>query len=321
LNVLQVYPTDFKKGKPTFWRKSQIESLDSFISNNYLFPVHKRKDLIQLIYYGLLLKKEINEKNIDVVHCHWGSSLALLTVIFSNKPTVVSFCGSDLLGIYNDSGYKILRGKVSSVFSILASYFSDYNIVKSKALFNLLPKIHPTKTMIIPNGVDQSIYFQRNKITSRNRLGLPNCKIIILFINSAGVGVKNPQMAREIGLELELSKDYLFLEISDIPSSEMPFYYSASDFLLITSRHEGSNNSLKEALFCNLKVVTTRTGDATERLKNIPECYISNSKDEIIKFIKFNRHKQFKAKQSVLAPIRIRYISKKISDVYNSIKI
>jgi glycosyltransferase involved in cell wall biosynthesis len=54
----------------------------------------------------------------------------------------------------------------------------------------------------------------------------------------------------------------------------MPFFYNAADVLLLTSRHEGSNNAVKEALGCNLPVVTTRCGDTEERLQGVRWCYV-----------------------------------------------
>jgi teichuronic acid biosynthesis glycosyltransferase TuaC len=43
---------------------------------------------------------------------------------------------------------------------------------------------------------------------------------------------------------------------------------------LLTSFHEGSNNSIKEALYCNLPIVSVKCGDAEERLENVENCYI-----------------------------------------------
>ena len=44
----------------------------------------------------------------------------------------------------------------------------------------------------------------------------------------------------------------------------MPYFYNASDVLLLTSRHEGSNNSVKEAMACDRPVVTTDAGDVCD---------------------------------------------------------
>lgn len=57
--------------------------------------------------------------------------------------------------------------------------------------------------------------------------------------------------------------------IAHEPPNKMPFYYAAADVLIITSNHEGSSNCLKEAMACNLPVVSTACGDAAERLREV----------------------------------------------------
>ena len=50
-----------------------------------------------------------------------------------------------------------------------------------------------------------------------------------------------------------------------------------SDLLLITSISEGSPQVIKEALACNIPVVSTPVGDLATILKDIPFCKVSRS--------------------------------------------
>jgi glycosyltransferase involved in cell wall biosynthesis len=52
--------------------------------------------------------------------------------------------------------------------------------------------------------------------------------------------------------------------------------------MLMTSHHEGSNNSLKEALACNLPIVSVDVGDSAERLKDVKNCFVSTSREPSI---------------------------------------
>jgi len=49
---------------------------------------------------------------------------------------------------------------------------------------------------------------------------------------------------------------------------------SACDALLLTSAHEGSPNMVKEALACNLPVVSVAVGDVRERLSKVRGCVL-----------------------------------------------
>lgn len=59
----------------------------------------------------------------------------------------------------------------------------------------------------------------------------------------------------------------------------MPLYMNACDVLLVTSTHEGSPNVVKEALACNLPVVSTDVGDVRERIKHVEGCVLCENDD------------------------------------------
>lgn len=315
MKILHVCPINNKGEALTSWRNSQIESLaDKCI--NYYFKSISRVNPLSLLKEGFRLRKFIKRNNIDLIHCHWGTSLSLISVLFSGKPVVVSYCGSDLLGSFKANGDKKIKGLISSYLSKFSSLLSNYNIVKSENLFNELPKKAQLKCSIIPNGVDPSFFYQIPKNESRDKLNLPKDKLIILFVNS-GAWVKNPQMAYRIKNKLyDKSEIFYFLEISNIPHNKMVYYYSASDFLLITSHHEGSNNSIKESLYCNLKVISTPVGDAKEVLKGMSTCLISNCENEIVNFIETNSNSGHITPEYLKESLSIDFISEKIINIY-----
>jgi glycosyltransferase involved in cell wall biosynthesis len=54
----------------------------------------------------------------------------------------------------------------------------------------------------------------------------------------------------------------------------MPFYMNACNALVFTSRAEGSPNAVKEAMACDLPVVSVAVGDVPLRLQGIPGCEV-----------------------------------------------
>jgi teichuronic acid biosynthesis glycosyltransferase TuaC len=60
------------------------------------------------------------------------------------------------------------------------------------------------------------------------------------------------------------------VSVHNSDNREMPWYYSAADAMILCSSREGSPTSIKEALACNLPVVSTDVGDVREILNGIP---------------------------------------------------
>jgi glycosyltransferase involved in cell wall biosynthesis len=62
----------------------------------------------------------------------------------------------------------------------------------------------------------------------------------------------------------------------------VPVWLNASDALLLTSAHEGSPTVVKEALACNLPVVSVDVGDVADRTAGITGCYLSEPTPECL---------------------------------------
>jgi glycosyltransferase involved in cell wall biosynthesis len=56
---------------------------------------------------------------------------------------------------------------------------------------------------------------------------------------------------------------------------QVPIWLNASDVLLVTSHHEGSPTIVKEALACNLPIVSVPVGGIPQRIEKIEGCHLS----------------------------------------------
>ena len=54
---------------------------------------------------------------------------------------------------------------------------------------------------------------------------------------------------------------------------------NSADCMLLTSSHEGSPNVVKEALSCNLPVISYDVGDVKQHLKHFENCFIIKDND------------------------------------------
>jgi glycosyltransferase involved in cell wall biosynthesis len=64
-------------------------------------------------------------------------------------------------------------------------------------------------------------------------------------------------------------------ELENVQHTEVPLWLNASDVVLLTSIQEGSPNIIKEALACNVPVVSVNVGDVAERIQDIEGCYVT----------------------------------------------
>ena len=143
--------------------------------------------------------------------------------------------------------------------------------------------ISMNKAVVIPEGINLSKFYPIDNIEAKQKLQWDISKKIILFFPSHAY-VKNMPLAIEAVEKLKQKFENVELYmVNNIPHEELIWYYNAADVLLMTSFHEGSNNSIKEALACNLPVVSVDVGDAQERLKNVsPSILIDNYDSEKI---------------------------------------
>lgn len=277
----------FDTGKETYFLKKDIVNADSQMQSLKQLGVEieygylsARKNPISLVKAGMRIRKLANKTNSDLVHVLWGATSSLITVMFSSKPVVISFCGSDLYGNYNQNGGKTISGRISAFFSILSSFFAEGIIVKSDLLGKMLPFSPSGKVTTIPNGVDLKAFFPIDKGEARERLNLSHDKKYVLFFNGSGAFVKNEPLARKVieNVQSQIPNVEL-LVVKNVVFEELVWYYNATDVMLLTSFHEGSNNSIKEAMACKLPIVSVNCGDAAFRLRNSTNSKVIDSWD------------------------------------------
>jgi glycosyltransferase involved in cell wall biosynthesis len=277
LAVTNLYPTPEAPGAGTFVEQ-QIQSLkDTGITVHVMFLDRDRKGVRAYFDVGRRVSEQCATFDADVVHVMYGGVLAdQVTSWVTTKPVVVSFCGSDLLG-------ELLSGslrRLISAYGVRASHRAARRasavVVKSMNLHNALPRgLDRSKVHIVPNGVNLEVFKPIDQADCRNRLGWRDDRLNVLFPTNGGdprkrlpLALAAVELVSRAGIPVEVH------QLRNVPHSAVPIWLNASDVVLLTSLHEGSPNIVKEALSCNVPVVSVDVGDVAERLTGIDGCHV-----------------------------------------------
>ncbi len=321
MNVLMVFAAQKELNKIyiTSWEIQQHQALSALGINIEKYYLVDRRSLFQLMKNALKIRKIAIFKKIDLIHVQWGSSAGFFCSLFAPVPVIVTFHGCDLCGSFNRKGRKTTLGILSSIFSYLASALATKCIVVSNELRDKIPKPFRYKCHVIPCGVDLKQFIPMDKLYARKILVWDEDSPRVIFFSGKS-WKKDPNLAIQV---IEIAKNIMpeieLCIIENQPFEKMVFYYNAADAMLMTSIHEGSNVSLKEAMACNLPIVTTDCGDARERLKNVVPSFVpSRNPQEIAeKLIAVLKARKRSNGRQFIEELSLENIAKRIIEVYN----
>lgn len=215
-------------------------------------------------FYSETIERSFGEY--DLVHANYGLT-APPALLQSSVPVVLSLWGSDLFGPF---------GRLTRVCSRLA----DSVVVMSQDMADAVP----ARCHVIPHGVDLRQFRPFPGRQARSAVGWSQATHHVLFPYPKASEVKDyPRAERVVAAARERFDGRIQLHaIHGVPHARMPLYLNAADALLLTSRREGSPNSVKEALACNLPVVATDVGDVRERLRDIDPAHVCRTDEELV---------------------------------------
>jgi len=214
------------------------------------------------------LRARLSVENFDAVHAHFGQA-GLLACLASRIPTVVTFHGSDAFGLGRRN--QRLRSALLRFASALAARLAAAIIVVSP---DIQTPLHTNRAHVIPMGIDRRVFSPIPKESARTRLVWPKDEVVVLFVGDPKNPIKRFELAqRSVEEAMNLVQRPIALRVcNSVSPQDMPLYLNAADALLITSEHEGGPLILREALACNLPVVSVDIGDARQRLSRVPGC-------------------------------------------------
>ncbi|MCI0451111.1 MAG: glycosyltransferase family 4 protein [Candidatus Latescibacteria bacterium] len=132
--------------------------------------------------------------------------------------------------------------------------------------------------MYLPAGIDFDLFAPTESSAAKRRLGLSGEKRYVLFPAVPSRVEKRYELAKravEIARERTPEmRDVELIALNNVPHEEVPYYMNASEAVLLTSAFEASPVVIREALACNVPVLSTDVGDARVMLEGIAGCAI-----------------------------------------------
>jgi glycosyltransferase involved in cell wall biosynthesis len=216
-----------------------------------------------------VLRRKLRHERYDLIHAQFGQSGLL--ALPKRLPLVVTFRGSDLLGTVSDrTGRHMRASSIHQHLSRLVASQADAVIVVSE---HMKSQLHSSvEAHVIPSGIDFDFFRRIDKKAARIRLGLPLEEKLILFVGRPTQARKRLSLAEQAVDALNQTMSAQLVVAWGVPHSDIPLYMSGCDALVFTSMQEGSPNVVKEALACDLPVVSVSVGDVASRIQDIEGC-------------------------------------------------
>jgi teichuronic acid biosynthesis glycosyltransferase TuaC len=280
LVATSIYPTGRNPARGTFVR-TQVEYLKRAGVEVELLVIGERSRKLMYPKAALELRRRLADGSVDLVHAHY-SYVGFVARTQWKVPVVVSYCGDDLLGTVNARGKQTWFGRLAVLAGRLLSHQADGVIVKSRGMASKLGKkdVH-----VIPHEIDLELFVPSDREQARKLLGLDVRKKYLLFAASPDIAVKRFPLAKAVADHMSGQDPAIELLIAyKEPQERLPLFMSACDALVFTSYQEGSPNVVKQAMACNLPIVSTEVGDVREIIGKTTGCHLA--KPEVQEFAK-----------------------------------
>ena len=266
LRVLGIIPGDGRGSSFVFARR-QLECVTRATIEVRTMFIPSRTNPISLFRAMKEMKRAISEFRPDLIHAHYGTMTSFMAAICTTVPLVITFRGSDLNGCPD---VPLWRNHFSRLLSQLSCLRARRIICVSEKLRDRLWWCK-NRAVVIPSGVDLRHFYPRPKVQARSRLNWEQSVPTVIFNLGNTPNAKGLDLVRS---SIEFAQQTLGpvrLVVLDgsVPHEDIPWYLCAADCVALASANEGSPNIVKEALACNVPVVSTDVGDVAERLEGV----------------------------------------------------
>lgn len=274
MKVLQItsnYPT---KKNPIFgiFMKEQVMSLEQFgVDSTIFFSNGSESKYGALVHLCSVFRLQwhLLWNRYDLIHCHSNVSglIAAISGAWLFKKCILSF--------QNDPE----KEHDAKVFRRLYPLFKKV-IVKKPTKY-----LEWKNVVYLPNGCNTNFFKPYDRIECKKELGLKQDIHYLLFVDSNTSKQRTQKRKDRFDATLHILREKYNHNVEElvmigVERDLVPIWMNACSLHIMTSDLEGSPNSIKECLMCNVPIVSTDVGNVREMVEDIPGTYVTDSFSE-----------------------------------------
>lgn len=245
--------------------KEQIEALKKYYSIDYeIYYIDGRKNKLNYIKSIAEIHSMLSKNQYDLIHIHYGlAGLFLLKKMKYKIPVVITLHGGDI--------QKSQKKHIQIFLTKEILKRSDIAITLNNKMNKEVQK-NRIKTEIIPCSINTEFF-----IPPINRI--KNVPPKIIFPSSKERIEKNYKLFDEVLTlyQQKYSTDLQSVELKNMNRQEVATLFKSADAMLMTSYSEGSPQVVKEAMACDLPVISTNVGDVSFLLNSVKDSLVIDS--------------------------------------------
>ena len=259
LVVTHMYPTREHPENGIFVQQ-QVVSLQREGVDVDVLHVDVKKSKWLYLWSFVPLQRQVLTHRYDLVHAHY---------VFAGVVARSQFRFPVVLTHHGDEAFYGWQAPLCRLMSRLV----DKTIVVSE---QIKESIGLERSAVIPCGVDFDMFKPMDKRWAREQAGLPADKKLVLFVGDYTKRLKRFDIVKDaVALVKARGMDVDLVVAYKERYEKVPLYMNACDVLVLPSEREGSPQVVKEAMACNLPVVSADVGEVPDILAGVEGCHIS----------------------------------------------
>jgi len=257
------------------------------------------------------VRRAVRAGDYDLIHAHY-----VFSGIMALAQSLIPVRGRRLPVLLTQHGIETQRGWTAPLCRWTSRRVTR-TIVTSRRVQEALGR---PDAEIVPCGVDTNLFRPMPQAAARAELDLPQDASLILF-----AGMRRPEkrfdLVEAAVEQLRTARPDVRLVVAESePHERMPLFMNACDVLVLASVAEGSPMVIKEAMACNLPIVSVDVGDVAESIGGTAGCYLAEPTpgalaEQLAAALAFGGRT---AGRAVIMPLSLDAIAERLETIYRS---